>query len=420
MNFLMRKKHEIRAWHLVIAYIVLSAFFNNTYLQSIIPNFGGLAIALFSLLIILNFKFVINNCKGKSITSYVSKFILLYLFSIAWAYVLWGQPFWSSMITMGSLRGMLPIVTYVVLYKNDVSSEIVSKAIVVLCVIYSVCYLLGLFTMPYPAFGLSTDSSVDYSSMLDQRGVIRLSIPGADFVVMTIFLVLTYYRKENKKGYLFLLPLLFILLLRGTRTPFFVTILVGMIYYLWGIRRKWIVLFLAIFLYAGAVYVYSLMLDSTSDNAVVKYVQMTSNQIERSKTIEEDIRIEMARYIFTEFNDANPFRYILGNGVPGYEGKYADLIERLGNNKAYYPVDTAFTAAFTFFGIIGLLLYALLLVAVIKTKIPGRYMWVKLYIYYLYVISPTNSILVYSTLTLAIALYVMNREHEKSLMMYAK
>ena len=161
--------------------------------------------------------------------------------------------------------------------------------------------------------------------------------------------------------------------------------------------------------------IYQMILNSDSNNAIVKYVQMTSNQIERSNEKEEDIRIEMARYMFTEFNEGNILRTLFGNGVPGYNGHYAKIIEKLGDKRDYYPVDTAFTTIYVYFGIIGLILYAQLLWIVIRTKVTPEGSFAKLYIFYLYLISPANSALIFSgSLTLGIALYIIQQNQIKT------
>lgn len=402
-------------WIIVLIYCILNAFFNNYYVQTKIPFYGGIAILFFSLLLILYFKRILKHINGNNITSMASKLLMMFILSIIWAFILWGQLPWSSMIVMGSIGGVFPLLVYFILQKYKISTQTLVKAIIIIYILYVICYLIGLCTLPTPLFGYSKESTIeDLANSLAQRGVIRLGVPGGDFVILIIFLILTRY-KNKKLFYLLLIPVAITLLMRGTRTPFFATIIIAFIYYLWQIKHKWIIIFIGIIMFICSGPIYQIMLNSDSDNAVIKYVQMTSHQVKRSNEKEEDIRIEMARYMFTEFNKNNILRILFGNGVPGYNGNYAKVIERLGDKRDYYPVDTAFTTIYVYFGIIGLILYAQLLWIVIRTKVTSEGSFAKLYIFYLYLISPANSALIFSgALTLGIALYIIQQNQIKT------
>ena len=391
-------------WKIVLIYCILNAFFNNYYVQTKIPFYGGVAILFFSLLLILYSKRILKHINGSNISSIVSKLLMMFILSIIWAFILWGQPPWSSMIVMGSIGGAFPLLIYFVLQKYKISTQTLVKAIIIIYILYVICYIIGLYTLPTPLFGYSKESTIeDLANSLAQRGVIRLGV-----------LILTRY-KNKKLFYLLLIPVAITLLMRGTRTPFFATVIIAFIYYLWQIKHKWIIVFIGIMMFICSGPIYQMMLNSDSDNAIIKYVQMTSHQVKRSNEKEEDIRIEMARYMFTEFNEGNILRTLFGNGVPGYNGHYAKIIEKLGDKRDYYPVDTAFTTIYVYFGIIGLILYAQLLWIVIRTKVTPEGSFAKLYIFYLYLISPANSALIFSgSLTLGIALYIIQQNQIKT------
>lgn len=402
-------------WKIVLIYCILNAFFNNYYVQTKIPFYGGVAILFFSLLLILYSKRILKHINGSNTSSIVSKLLMMFILSIIWAFILWGQPPWSSMIVMGSIGGAFPLLIYFVLQKYKISTQTLVKAIIIIYILYVICYIIGLYTLPTPLFGYSKESTIeDLANSFAQRGVIRLGVPGGDFVILIIFLILTRY-KNKKLFYLLLIPVAITLLMRGTRTPFFATVIIAFIYYLWQIKHKWIIVFIGIMMFICSGPIYQMMLNSDSDNAIIKYVQMTSHQVKRSNEKEEDIRIEMARYMFTEFNEGNILRTLFGNGVPGYNGHYAKIIEKLGDKRDYYPVDTAFTTIYVYFGIIGLILYAQLLWIVIRTKVTPEGSFAKLYIFYLYLISPANSALIFSgSLTLGIALYIIQQNQIKT------
>ncbi len=395
---------------LVFSYGLLNAFFNNYQIRTSIPNYGAVAIVFFSIAIVIYFSKVWKYRCDHSINGVVSKLLLLFLFSLFWAFILWGQMPWESLITMASAGGVFPLIIYFIFQKYKFTVTTLVKFIIIIYTIYVVCLLIGLATLPTPVFGYTANAIENMTDSMEQRGVIRLGVPGPDFVVLVIFLVLTRFR-EKKVYYLLLIPLVITLLMRGTRTPFFATVLIGLLYYLWQIKHKWIAMIVCVLLYIGSIPLYQTLLNSDSNNAVVKYVQMTSNQIERSKYKEEDIRIEMAKYMFTKFDEGKFFRIIFGNGYPGYNGKYANVITQLGEKRSYYPVDTAFTTIYVYFGIIGLVLYAYLFIIIVRTKVTKEGIFAKLYVFYLFLLTPTNCSLVTATTTLAIALYIINKTH---------
>ena len=146
-------------WKIVLIYCILNAFFNNYYVQTKIPFYGGVAILFFSLLLILYSKRILKHINGSNISSIVSKLLMMFILSIIWAFILWGQPPWSSMIVMGSIGGAFPLLIYFVLQKYKISTQTLVKAIIIIYILYVICYIIGLYTLPTPLFGYSKEST---------------------------------------------------------------------------------------------------------------------------------------------------------------------------------------------------------------------------------------------------------------------
>lgn len=401
--------------YVILAYLFMYKFFNCIYVSNV-PNFNGLTVICMILVSILAASFVKRDLFKSDICGIVAKIIMMFIVSALWTYVYWGQSISDSYFSIFSVfsGGMMPLVFFFIFQKYNFSQEDAIKCFILGGVLYSICLIVGLQTIPEPLFGFSGADDIEkaYESSLDQRGVIRLNMPGADFVIMLIFLVLSYYR-HKRKYYFLLIPLFILLILRGTRTPFFCATFIGIIYFISKIKNKFWVGVLMFAAYISIFAVSEALLKSDSDNAIVKYVQMTNNQIENNNE-SEDIRVEMAKYMVSEFN-TTPLAYITGNGVPGRYGSYAKTMIKLGDNKGYYVVDVAFIHIFIYFGIVGLILYALLIFNVVRTKIPEKYDFAKLYIYYLVLIMPTNcSIVSMSSFMFAIALYIVYISNEKT------
>lgn len=402
--------------YVIIAYLFLYKFFNCIYISTI-PNFNGLTVICMIIISIMAASLVKRSLFKSDIQGIISKIIIMFVISAVWAFAYWGQSFTDSYFSIFSVfsGGVMPLIFFFIFQKYNFSQEEAIKCFIFCGILYSICLIIGLQTIPEPFFGFSAVDDIEkaYESSLDQRGVIRLNMPGSDFVIMLIFYVLSYFW-HKKKYYFFLIPLFIILILRGTRTPFFCATFIGIIYVLTKIRNKFWIGILLFITYISLFAATETLIKSDSDNILVKYVQKTNNQIENNNN-EEDIRIEMSKYMISEFN-TNPLAYITGNGVPGRYGSYAKTMVNLGDNKGYYVVDVAFVHIFIYFGIIGLILYALLILKVVRTKIPEKLDFAKLYIYYLVLIMPTNcSIVSMSSFMFAIALYIINiSKHTRS------
>jgi hypothetical protein len=151
----------------------------------------------------------------------------------------------------------------------------------------------------------------------------------------------------------------------------------------------------------------SALLNSNSENPIVKYVQITSSQIENNNAGVEDIRVQMSKYMLTELNADNPICIFIGNGIPGH-GKFQSRLTALENNKAFWVVDVGLIVIYVYFGIVGIIIYIGLLIMIIRLRIDTKYYFAKLYLFYLYLILPTNcSLITLSSFMVALTLYVL-------------
>jgi hypothetical protein len=70
--------------------------------------------------------------------------------------------------------------------------------------------------------------------------------------------------------------------------------------------------------------------------------------------------------------------YSLGNS------KYGNFIDKKGRNEGYYTADVGFAGIYLYFGIMGLLLFILILFKVFVTSIHPNYLYTKYYIIFLF------------------------------------
>lgn len=386
---------------LIVLFCIWNSFFNLKYVVQ--ATWYAQISDIFTIgFIIYLFTEIIKRRSKYSIAFWLSFIVIMFLFSAIWSFVLRGQSIYGSLRAITSL---LPLAVFFFLSKYDIGNDSVIRSMIILCALTVFFQIVALVTFPNNVFGFSPHLMEQAESVIEQRGVLRLGIPGQDFIVVMIFLVLTV-SKHRKWLYLLLIPLFVMLLLRGTRTPLFVTAAICIVYYLWRIKHKFVTILLGIILFLALHLSYQYLMNPSSDGILANYVQMTSEQLEND---DEDIRVEMSRYYFSQFND-NILETIFGNGVPFGKSDYGQEVIRLQDTHSYYIVDVGVTFIYVYFGIVGLIAYAMLLFSVIRTTVDEKYMFAKLYIFYSYLILPTNvSMLSLSPMIFALNLYLVYR-----------
>lgn len=394
------------AWLLVLLYVLWTRFF-NFYLLSSFVNWYKIEESIILILFVLMIPSIFRGLQENTISKNVSLLLIIFALSVVWAYIYWDQGIYQS---IRGLTGNCLLLVLFFLFKNkNIGIDTITKAILILSAIYCICLAIAIATFPNCLFGdySNTLSTVDdFERSLEQRGTMRLPVPGADFVILAIFIVVSKY-KDNPKMYFWLIPLVFFLLQRGTRTPIFMTIAIALAYRLWSIKNKFFMVILSVLVYFGSLAAFSSLLNSNSDNLIVKYIQMSNDQVEKNKNEEEDIRIQMSTYYLTDFNNGNFLKSITGNGIPSGDSAYGKKRDYLMDAKRFFVEDVGFVQIFVWFGLIGLIVYAMLLVKAIKIPRQQNYTYGFLYIVYLFTILPTNSSLATRPIFLAIALYVL-------------
>lgn len=340
-----------------------------------------------------------------SVSKSIYRILVMFAFSFIWPTLFWGQPI------LKTLRGMqiiLPLSMFFIFLYNKIKPIYILKGTIVLGVLYTVLLFIGLATFPNNIFGYSQYFEEMAEMNLEQRGIIRLNLPGSDFIVVLIFAVLTFFEKK-KKWYLLLVPLFIVLLMRGTRTPLVVSAVICLGYYLLRMKRRWLAIIFLIVFYCGFNLGYDILLESNSDDILTKYVHYTDAQKQEQEEGETNIRILMIEHFFTEFNN-NPLANWVGNGACcSGGGAYYKAILKSANNGWSYN-DSLISNVFCFFGIIGLYLYLLLLWRVIKTRVCKEAKYAKLYVIYVFMIGVTNvQLLSIAPIIFAMNLYVVQQ-----------
>lgn len=405
MNTTLCKKDKISVWIIVLFYCFYTSFFSAAFFVNI-PMYGNLIIIANLLICAFVLPYAIQFHKD-IVSRQVWILCSLFFFALIWGWLYWDESIYYGLKNIFKAQGVFTLFFFFMYKKYQVSYNVLIKVIFTIAIIYSICYLIGAITFPNQIFGASLileDTVMEKT--LEERGVLRLLMQGADFIIIAIFYLLVHYRKK-KIYYLWLIPLFVMLIFRGTRTPLFVTLLICLVYYLRNIKNKFISVSLLIVAVLSYNTINSALLNSDSENPIVKYAQITNSQIENSNEGEEDIRLQMSKYMLTELNADDPICIFIGNGIPSY-GKFQSRLTALENNSSFWVVDVGLIVIYVYFGIVGVIVYLGLLIMIIRLRVETEYYFAKLYLFYLYLILPTNcSLIMLSSFMVALALYVL-------------
>lgn len=402
----LRKKEKYAVWVIVLFYCFYTQFFSASFFVNM--HIYKDLVTIVDLFICAMFVPYMIRSHKDVVSRQVWILCLMFVFGLIWGWLYWDEGLYTGLKATFRAQGVFTLLFYFIYKKFQVSYQTLTKVIFSIAIIYSSCYIIGVLTYPNQIFGASLNfDESSFEKTLEDRGVLRLFLQGADFIVIAIFYLLVRFR-EKKICYLWLIPLFIMLVLRGTRTPLIVTGLMCLLYYLKSIKNK--VLSVSIFVIAILSFnvVNEALLNSNSDNPIVKYVQLTSAQMENNDNKgEEDIRVQMSKYMLTELDANDPVCIFIGNGIPS-AGRLQARLAALENDNSFWVVDVGFIVIFVYFGLVGLFIYLGLLVMIIKLKVDAKYCFAKLYLFYLYLILPTNcSLITLSSFMVALALYIL-------------
>lgn len=340
--------------------------------------------------------------RKKSIALTVRHIVYVFVGSIIVAYFISGQSVYGSLRAIGP---SLSICTFFLYLRNKISSKSIIQSFIILLVLYSIFYIISLLTFPNNIFGYSESLLERADFDIETRGIMRIGVPGADFVILAIFFVLNIGIK-NKKYLIWLIPLFVLLIMRGTRTPLLITVLVSMFYIASKFKYKILIIIAAVLLYFSIPLIYDTFLNSKSDNIVVNYVKLTDKQLNEQE--DEDIRVLMSKYYLFEYND-NLLQVIFGNGVPFGKSQYGKNVLKLQTTHSYHMNDVGYVQLFVQYGLIGVLLYLLLLYRVIRTNVDSKYEFAKMFVIYYFIVSVTGIYFVSNVMIMVFGLYLIEK-----------
>ncbi len=393
------KINKNRFFFILIALITLSnlrffrpIFFSDDLLKLIYYVF--LAIMLAGVIHLRKKKYLVqSNFKGIIYLFIFNLFITLFVSEIAW-----GQSF---MTTLVSSIPYLVVFFYFFLHKVRINVEGIERAIYILSIIYSVCFILALIVYPnrlFLGYG-EVEKAIDTSRGFPR---IRLTLIGLAPIFFTYFYSLSLLKVRKSKKAIFLVVSMYVLIiLQLGRTPIVLTTFLGLWYLTNNVNFfKKIIIASSVCLFLWVVY--------ENVSVVSDLVDYSLNDYERSSE-EENIRIGSYRFYMTEVSN-DWYTQFFGNGQYSLgKSRFGDFVDRFGRSNGYIPADVGYAYIYLNFGVLGIFVFVLLLIKSLTIKIDKRYSYIKYYMIFLFLVNFTGNAILGGLPFVILSLYIIDK-----------
>jgi hypothetical protein len=309
---------------------------------------------IFGLLII----YLIYNREKQEKKHFVFPVILILVsvfISMFGAYVFQDQSF---LATGYGQRAIYFYFIYFLLHYLKFSVEYIVRIIGIFGLVFIAIYIIQYVVFPI---------QITQSHMFLDRGTLRIFLSGAGYLVIAYFIWLYSIFKSFKIKYLiFLLLALTVFVLLGTRQVIAAMVLLTILAILQSriIKSKFL-----LFTLIGIAFipVYFLFQD-----IIFAMFEVT---LEQSESVQGNIRVVAARFFLTDFFPSG-FSYFTGNGATG-PSLYGLRVVRYMEEYGYYQSDLGLIGEYTMFGALFVIAVFIILIRVLRTKLPDKLMFIK-------------------------------------------
>ena len=297
-----------------------------------------------------------KDIEKKTLDKYVYFLIGSLVISMFMAELFWDQSF---IVSFKEYKYFYILFLYFIPILLNIGTERLNRILVILFAFSVVIFLIDFVTFPDPLFSYRTE---------ERREGMTIFFFGQGFTFLGGFYFLNKYVNEKKLIYLALFGIacgcLFLLTqsrmnLLALGLGFFLILLTS------NFNKKY---FIAFSLAVVSIVVY------TSTN-IFSGVKAASQ--DQSQNYKEDIRVQAQNFFLTEFQGGTP-TMIFGNGFPSADSKLG-LESMRGNLLGYWTADVGLTGIFSYFGVLGVLIWLLLFYYVLKIKVSENSMYIKAY-----------------------------------------
>ena len=343
---------------IVLIIIVFLRFFSFTLVEenSKLGTLGiigpGILLSIFTLYSYI-FK---KGIEKKVIDRFIIYFIFCMVLSTVTANLYWDQSF---IVSLKEYKYFYIYFLYFLPILLNIEKERLNRILIILFLFSVFIFLIDFVTFPDPLFSYRTE---------ERREGRTIFFFGQGFTFLGGFYFLNKYVTEKKIIFLILFAIacgcLFLLTqsrmnLLALGLGFFLIFLTS------NFSKKYFIAF-ALVVISTVVY--------TSTNIFSGVKEASKDQ---SQNYKEDIRLQAHNYFLTSFQ-GGPATVIFGNGFPSADSKLG-LESLRGNLLGYWTADVGLTGIFSYFGLLGVLVWLLLFYYVLKIKVSENSMYIKGY-----------------------------------------
>lgn len=350
--------------YILIAIVLLwYRFYGYVGLNSYASIFNGISYLIFLFLLIYTSKEIF-----KKQNRLLMLLLLNTIISMSMAMMVWGESLFG---VFAAFHNYFLLMVFFLLFKMRAKENEAEKVLIILALIYVVCWVIQVWKVPELIFGVNRDANI---SDTEQRGFYRFFIPTKEHVPILVLFLYEMFRRTKKIIFLILCPICFaIVILHVIRQMIFWSFLSVVLLLLYQNRKHWTKILVA----SMAVYGLSLFLIDNIPTLNLLFEQ-TVTQVNNA---DDDIRLQCINFYWHE-STSNPLTFFFGNGL-GSDGELWQFTQKT-MSKGYYESDIGYFALLFDFGLLGVLLYALLFVKIFRLKVEEKYQYLKFYLLYIY------------------------------------
>lgn len=202
----------------------------------------------------------------------------------------------------------------------------------------------GMYILQFLVF---TKMSIQFVSpdmnFLEDRGTVRIFIPGSGYLFTAYFLALSNFFIYKKAKYLlYTIPIIVVVLLLGTRQVTASIVLLTLVNIILSrtIKSKAITFILISLCIIPVFYLFQGI-----------FIEMFEITMEQSENIDDNIRIRASTYFLFNYNK-DFWWMLIGNGFPSPDSAYGQEIHSLSSSSFFWLEDIGLIGDFMKFGII--------------------------------------------------------------------
>lgn len=352
----MLKKHYLVDGIIVIIIILFLQFFSYTKLPDIklllILSLLGVMGFAFTIYGFLTQKFKTKHPLDKLVFAFVCCFIL----SSFTANIYWNQSFESSLKSCSNFYVYFLYFVFIIL---EVQEDRIERILKVLFFLSLFIFLIDYKTFPDPLFSYRSE---------ERRNGITIFFYGQGFTFLGGFYFLNKFFEEKKIINLgWFLAACFCLFMLTQARMNLLALAIG--FFLLLIFSNFSLRYLLTF----ALIIGGFVFYSTSS----VFTGIKDETKAQAQFYKEDVRVQAHNYFINEMQGGIPTQ-IFGNGLPGADSDL-ELQAKRGKDKGFWTADVGLTGIFSYFGIVGVIIWLLFFYNAFKTNYTSHTMYLKAY-----------------------------------------